>query len=92
MFIMVEGAVELGLMRRVASFILMIINTAPVSAQVRRGMRFAAAGRKGAKKEQNQTRGVTFGLGCNWGQGAGSRQEAGRCEGDPGHYSAVRGS
>lgn len=83
---------ELGLMRRIASFILMIIDTAPVSAQVRKSMRVAAAGRKGAKKEHNQTRGEAFGLGCKWGQGAGSRQEAGRIEGDPGRDWAVRGS
>ena len=33
MFIMVEGAVELGLMRKIAAFITFIIDTAPVSAQ-----------------------------------------------------------
>ena len=33
MFIMVEGAVELGLMRKIAALITFIIDTAPVSGQ-----------------------------------------------------------
>lgn len=33
MFIMVEAAVELGLMRKIAALITFIIQTAPVSAQ-----------------------------------------------------------